>query len=142
MAKTWLQWWNRYIFSSFNERTFSWENKNSTLVSIQKWCQKQLEKNFHFGENVWILCSEDFLRFYLTEENQSIITQPFRMTNHFSQDFSEVCHEFEYSILFFLVVGVVGASFLTYGIILVTKRRKIYGFDILYCLLFFCATIR
>ena len=59
-------------------------------------------------------------------------------------EFSELCHEFEYSILFFLVVGVIGASFLTYGIILVTKRRNLifYGFDILYCLLFFCATIR
>ena len=61
-----------------------------------------------------------------------------------NEEFSELCHEFEYSILFFLVVGVVGASFLTYGIILVTKRRNLifYGFDILYCLIFFCAAIR
>ena len=61
-----------------------------------------------------------------------------------NEELKQVCHEFEYSILFFLVVAVIGASFMTYGIILVTKRRNgiFYGFDILFSLIFFCAAIR
>ena len=55
-----------------------------------------------------------------------------------------LCHEFEYSILFFLVVAVIGFSFTIYVIVLATKRRNFifYGFDILYSLLFLCAAIR
>ena len=55
-----------------------------------------------------------------------------------------LCHEFEYSILFFLVVAVIGFSFTIYVILLVTKRRNFifYGFDILYSLLFLSAAIR
>ena len=55
-----------------------------------------------------------------------------------------LCHEFEYSILFFLVVAVIGFSFTIYVILLVTKRRNFifYGFDILYSLLFLSASVR
>ena len=62
----------------------------------------------------------------------------------YEKEFNEMCHEFEYSILFFLVVAVVGISFFIYGMVLVTKRRNLilYGFDIFYCILFICAAIR
>jgi hypothetical protein len=60
------------------------------------------------------------------------------------ESFSEICHEFEYSILFFMVVAVIGICFVIYGIVLVTRRRNyiFYGFDIIYGLIFICAAIR
>ena len=60
------------------------------------------------------------------------------------KNFNEICHEFEYSILFFLVVSVVAISFFIYGMVLFTKRSnlKLYGFDIIYCILFLCGAIR
>ena len=84
--------------------------------------------------------------------------QPFQVVNPEDEDYfyyyyeeevnekklSAVCHEFEYSILFFLVVAVIGTSFTVYVILLATKRRNFifYGFDILYSLMFLCAAIR
>ena len=61
-----------------------------------------------------------------------------------SKKFNKVCHEFEYSILFFLVVSVVIISFFIYGMVLVTKRRNFifYGFDIIHSILFSCGAIR
>ena len=61
-----------------------------------------------------------------------------------SKKFNKVCHEFEYSILFFLVVSVVIISFFIYGMVLVTKRRNFifYGFDIIHSILFLCGAIR
>ena len=79
--------------------------------------------------------SEDFLNghneYYDDEEIQD-------------ESLAGLCHEFEYSILFFLVVAVIGFSFTIYVILLVTKRRNFifYGFDILYSLLFLSAAIR
>ena len=61
-----------------------------------------------------------------------------------SEEFTEICHEFEYSILFFLVSCVVGITFLIYGIVLYTKRRNLLlnGLDILFSLVLLCAAIR
>lgn len=60
------------------------------------------------------------------------------------ETYNDICHEFEYSILFFMVVSVVGICFAIYIMVLVTKRRNclLYGFDILYSMLFLCAAIR
>ena len=74
---------------------------------------------------------EDYYYYdYIEEENE--------------KNLSTTCHEFEYSILFFLVVAVIGTSFTIYVILLATKRRNFifYGFDILYSLMFLCAAIR
>ena len=61
-----------------------------------------------------------------------------------NEEFAGICHEFEYSILFFMVATVVGFSFFIYAIVLVTKRRNfmLYGFDILFSLVFLCAAVR
>ena len=86
-------------------------------------------------------------------ENQPLQVENPEVEDYFYYDYVEeqneerlsaICHEFEYSILFFLVVAVIGTSFTIYVILLATKRRNFifYGFDILYSLMFLCAAIR
>lgn len=55
----------------------------------------------------------------------------------------EGCHGFEYSRFFFAVIALVGLTFVMYTVLLWKRRRNfVYGFDILYIILFTAATIK
>jgi len=56
----------------------------------------------------------------------------------------DVCYDTAFSILFFIVVTLIGVTFGVYAIVLYLKRRNnlYYGFDILHILLFIAAFIR
>ena len=56
----------------------------------------------------------------------------------------DVCYDTAFSILFFVVITLVGLSFGLFAIVLYFKRRNklYYGFDILYALLFIAAFIK
>jgi len=59
------------------------------------------------------------------------------------ESWDEGCHGFEYSSFFFVVISLVGLTFVMYPVILWNKRRSfLYGFDILYILLFTAAAIK
>ena len=56
----------------------------------------------------------------------------------------DVCYDTAFSILFFILVTLIGVTFGVYAIVLYLKRRNnlYYGFDILHILLFIAAFIR
>ena len=56
----------------------------------------------------------------------------------------DVCYDTAFSILFFIVITLVGFSFGIYTVVLYLKRRNklYYGFDILYTILFIAAFIK
>ena len=56
----------------------------------------------------------------------------------------DVCYDTAFSILFFILITLIGLSFGVYTITLYFKRRNklYYGFDILYILLFITAFIK
>lgn len=56
----------------------------------------------------------------------------------------DVCYDTAFSILFFILVTLIGLSFGVYSVVLYFKRRNklYYGFDILYTFLFIAAFIK
>ena len=56
----------------------------------------------------------------------------------------DVCYDTAFSILFFIVITLIGFAFAGYAIVLYFKRRNklYYGFDVLYTTLFVAAFVK